>query len=238
MTLHSANNDAHFMAASLDILKRNSVRLTIGTDFKEYKELLAEGRPDHQVGAPFDPDMHHLNESNAVWVVGRDAKNRIMHTQALRVLDLKQQRLSEYMRRGFRQFPPSGMDIDYTRSRYRPGPGAQRIAGKVVYHGEVWMGGDPGQYRSIGLSCILGSYAFLTAMQRFAPDHVIGFMPKPVAFKGFAERQGYMHAEPGCLRWFIRGQEGPLEGFMVYMSNEDIRFMLDMPLRELMALAA
>lgn len=29
-----------------------------------------------------------------------------------------------------------------------------------------------------------------------------------------------------------------MEGFMVYMRNEDIRFMLDMPLRELMALAA
>ena len=97
------------------------------------------------------------------------------------------------------------------------------------------MGGAPGQYRGTGLSCVLGRYAFLVAMQRWSPDHVIGFMPKPVAFKGFAERQGYMHAEPGCLRWFIRGEDSPLEGFMVYMSNEDIRFMLDMPLRELVA---
>ena len=60
MTLHSANTDAHFMAASLDILKRNSVHLTIGTDFEEYKALLAEGRPDHQVGVPFDPELQHL----------------------------------------------------------------------------------------------------------------------------------------------------------------------------------
>lgn len=238
MTIYSANDDAHFMAASLDILNRNSIQLTIGTDFQEYRALLAEGRPDHLIGAPFDPALHTINETNGVWVVGRDATGRIMHTQALRVLDLKDKNLSEYLRRGFTQFPPSGMDIDYKRSRYRPGPGAQRMRGKVVYHGEVWMGGDPGQYRGTGLSCILGRLAFLIAMQRFQPDHVIGFMPKPVAFKGFAERQGYMHAEPGCLRWYVRGDDNPMEGFMVYMSNEDIRFVLDMPLRELMALAA
>ena len=210
----------------------------MGTDFEEYKTLLAEGRPDHLIGAPFDPEQHTLDETNGVWVVGRDADNTIIHTQALRLLDLKHQPLSEYLRRGFQQFPPSGLDIDYKRSRYRAGPGAQRIAGQVVYHGEVWMGGAPGRFRGTGLSSVLGRYAFLLAMQRWSPDHVIGFMPKPVAFKGFAERQGYMHAEPGCLRWFIKGEDNPLEGFMVYMSNEDIRFMLDMPLRDLEALAA
>lgn len=238
MTLYSANDDAHFMAASLDILHRNSVDLTIGSDFEEYRSLLAEGRPDHLIGAPFDPERHELDETNGIWIVGRDAEGRIMHTQALRLLDINQQPLSEYLRRGFREFPPSGLDIDFKRSRYRAGPGAHRISGSVVYHGEVWMGGAPGRYRGTGLSCVLGRYAFLVAMQKWSPDHVFGFMPKPVAFKGFAERQGYMHAEPGCLRWFIKGQAVPLEGFMVYMSNEDIRFMLDMPLRELLALAA
>jgi hypothetical protein len=238
MTIHSANDDAHFIAASLDILNRNSVKLTIGTDFEEYRSLLAEGRSNHLIGAPFDPLKHNLNEANSVWVVGRDADNRIMHTQALKVLDLEQRTLAEYLRRKFDAFPPSGMDIDYKRSRYRPGPGAQRIAGRVVYHGEVWMGGQPGQYRGTGLSGILGRYAFLLAMQRFAPDYVFGFMPKPVAYKGFVERQGYMHAEPGSLRWFVKGNDEPLEGFMAYMANEDIRFILDMPLRELMALAA
>tara|TARA_R110002049_G_scaffold237447_9_gene410552 strand:+ start:1378 stop:2097 length:720 start_codon:yes stop_codon:yes gene_type:complete len=235
MTIYSASDDTHFMAASLDILNRNSVQLTLGTNFEEYRDLLAEGRPDHTIGAPFDPERHALNEANSVWIVGRDAEGRIMHTQALRLLDLRQNSLSEYLRHGFKEFPPSGLDIDYERSRYRAGPGAHRIAGRVIYHGEVWMGGAPGQYRGTGLSCVLGRYAFLVAMQRWSPDHVIGFMPKPVAFKGFAERQGYMHAEPGCLRWFIRGEDSPLEGFMVYMSNEDIRFMLDMPLRELVA---
>lgn len=238
MSIHTVNDDAHFMAASLDIIHRHNVTLSFGSDFEEYRAILKEGRPDHILGAPFDPEIHDLDESNALWIVGRDEDGTVMHCQALRMINLGFQPLGEYLRRDFRDFPPSGLDIDYNRSRYRAGPGAQRITGNVCYHGEVWMGGDPGKYRGSGLSCVLGRFAFLVAMQRWSPDHIFGFMPKPVAFKGFAERQGYMHAEPGSLRWFIRGQDNPLEGFMVYMSNEDVRFVLDMPLRELIPQAA
>mgnify|MGYP003678091289 FL=1 len=73
MTIYSASDDTHFMAASLDILNRNSVQLTLGTNFEEYRDLLAEGRPGHTIGAPFDPERHALNEANSVWIVGRDA---------------------------------------------------------------------------------------------------------------------------------------------------------------------
>ena len=121
------------------------------------------------------------------------------------------------------------------RSRFKAGPGAKRIAGKVCYHGEVWMGGAPGQFRGSGVSSILGRFAFLTALQQWSPDYVFGFMPKPVAHKGFVERQGYMHAEPFALRWFIKGKADPLEGFLAYMSREDLHFVLDMPEADLEA---
>jgi len=54
-------------------------------------------------------------------------------------------------------------------------------------------------------------------------------MPKPVAHKGFVERQGYMHAEPFALRWFVKDNPNPLEGFLAYMSREDMHFVLDLP---------
>lgn len=238
MTMHAFSDDTFFRAASLDILARYKVTLTIGSDFEVYREHLAEGRPDHKLGAPFDPDLHDLNETNAFWIVGRSSEGKMMHAQAMKLLDNGASSVGEYFRYNFKRFPPPGVDIDYRRSRYRAGPGAQRIKGRVCYHGEVWMGGEPGQYRGSGLSCVLGRFAFMTALQRLSPDHVVGFMLKPVAFKGFAERQGYMHAEPGALRWYTRGAQDPMETFMVYMSEEDIRFVLDMPLKELVALAA
>ena len=238
MTIQGLKPVDRFEATSRDILHRFGVDLSTGHDFEEYRTILAEGRPDHILGAPFDPDLNDLNERSAIWIVGRDHDGRVMHTQALKTLNLGGQSLGTYLRRSFRDFPPSGLDIDMKRSRFRAGPGAKRIAGTVVYHGEVWMGGDQGKFRGSGLSSILGRFAFLTAIQKWAPDYVFGFMPKPVAHKGFVERQGYMHAEPFALRWFIRGSSTPLDGFLAYMSLEDIHFVLDMPESEIEAMAA
>lgn len=78
----------------------------------------------------------------------------------------------------------------------------------------------------------------MVAMDRWQPDYLFGFMAKAVAYKGFAERMGYMHNEPGSLRWYRKGNDTPLEGFLSYLSNEDIRFLLEMPLQEIEALAA
>lgn len=238
MAIHGLTGEDRFEATGHAVLDRFGVSLTVGSDFNEYVDLLHEGRADHIIGAPFDPEQHELNSDNAMWVVGRDADGLIMHTQALRLIDLNGGSLATYLRHGFRQFPPSGLDLDMDRSRYKPGPGARNIFGKVVYHGEVWMGGQPGQFRGSGVSSILGRYAFLSAIRKWAPDYMIGFMPKPVANKGFVSRQGYMHVEPYALRWYMHGNPAPLEGMMVYMSQEDMRFVLDMPQSEIEALAA
>lgn len=238
MAIQGLTGEDRFEATGAAVLERCGVTLTIGSDFTEYRDILAEGRPDHITGAPFDPDVHALDKSNALWIAGRSVDGRLVHTQALRVLDLNGASLGTYLRHNFRDFPPSGLDLDFARSRYKAGPGAKRIMGNVVYHGEVWMGGEPNEFRGSGLSSVLGRYAFLAAIRQWSPDYMIGFMPKPVANKGFVSRQGYMHVEPYALRWCIKGKFDPLEGMMVYMSLEDMKFVLDMPQSEIEALAA
>lgn len=238
MTIQGLNAEDRFTATSQDILDRFGIKLTLGHDFDEYRVLMQEGRDGHILGAPFDPALHTLNEQTGIWVIGRDSNGVIMHTQALRLLNLEGRSLGSYLLRRFRDFPPSGLDIDMARSRYKAGPGAKRITGQVVYHGEVWMGGTPGQFRGTGISSILGRFAFLTALRKWSPDYVFGFMPKTVAHKGFVTRQGYMHAEPFALRWYIKGNPDPLDGYLAYMSREDMQFVLDMPENELAAMAA
>ena len=85
---------------------------------------------------------------------------------------------------------------------------------------------------------MLGRYAFWQAMQHWDPDHVIAFMTNSVVYKGFPARHGYMHTEPGTLRWFINGMDAPVEGFMAYMGRDDLRFILDMPLSDRASKAA
>ncbi|WP_298974841.1 hypothetical protein [uncultured Roseobacter sp.] len=228
MSFHSMNEGAQFVATSRDILRQNQITVTIGTNFLAYRKLLREERPQQMMGAPFDPDIHNLNDKNAFWLVARDADGQLMHTQASRLLNLRKQKLSGYLLKKFRDFPPPLPDLDLERSRYRASPGAGRITGNVVYHGEVWMG-DTGPYRGTGLSTVLARYGIHEAMCRWNPDHIFGFMARTVAFKGFAERMGYMHNEPGAVRWFRKGSDMPFEGFLSYLSNEDARYMLEVP---------
>lgn len=238
MTLHSFLDAERFIASSTGVLAAAGIELSVGHDFDHYRSILGDARPGHILGAPFDPEIHDMTPADAFWIVGRNSRGEIMHTQAMRMLDLNGQTLAEHLRHGFREFPPSGVDIDLPRSRYRPGPGAGRIAGEVCYHGEFWIGTTPREFRGAGLSCVLGRYAFWQAVQQWNPDGIFAFMQKAVVYKGFAARHGYMHTEPGTLRWFIKGNDTPIEGFMSYMDREDLRFILDMPISEIEALAA
>lgn len=235
MSILTLNDGDKFLATGAAHLQKHGIQLRFGSDFEEYRELLAKGRPEHVLGAPFDPRLHKLTKHNAFWIIGSERDGTIMHTQAMRMLHLRNRSLGDYLRNGFRQFPPSGVDIDLARSRYRAGPGARNMFGSVCYHGEYWIGGVDGQYRGAGWSTLLGRMAFLMALKTWSPDYVFGFMAKAVAYKGFMARHGYMHAEPGALRWYITGKPDPIEGFMVWMSNEDLRYILELPLTELEA---
>jgi hypothetical protein len=236
--MHHGTDYSYALAASLGVLGRHEVSLTMGSDFDEYRRLMALARPDHAPGLPFDATIQDLHAGNALWIVGRDEDGTIMHTQALRLFDLGHRSLSDYLRWNFCAFRPSTVLIDEERSRYRPGPGAHRISGAVVYHGDVWLGGQPGRYRATGLSSILGRVAFTMAMRTWNPDHIFGFMANSVAQKGFPERQGYMHSEPHAINYAMADGSEALEGFMVYMAREDVRFILDLPLTEAKRIAA
>ncbi|MEP2639330.1 MULTISPECIES: hypothetical protein [Rhodobacterales] len=229
MSFQSLNAGAQFVATSRDILHQNQITVTVGSNFTTYHTMLKRERPQQVLGAPFDPEVHDLNDTNSFWLIARDVDGALMHTQASRLIDLQEKSLGGYMLKRFRDFPPAIPDLDLQRSRFRSSPGADRMTGQVVYHGEVWMG-DTGPYRGTGLSTVLARYGIHEAMCRWNPDHIFGFMARTVAFKGFAERMGYMHNEPGALRWYRKGSDRPMEGFLSYLTNEDTRYLLEMPI--------
>lgn len=238
MTLITMQTGDRFVATSAEIFQRYGISLEVGYDFEEYRSLLKEARPDHELGAPYDPKVHEMTAANALWIVGRNTAGEIVHTQALRMLDMNAMSVGEYFTSRFREFPPSVPGLDLNRSRFRAGPGAKRMRGTVAYHGEFWIAPGADSLRGQGMSCVLGRYGFFEAIQHWDPDHIIAFMTKAIAFKGLAERTGWMHTQPGALRWFLKGNDVPIEGFMAYMDREDLHYVLELPLTDLVALAA
>lgn len=227
-----------FEAANDEALAQLGISLSFGHDFDLFKRITEKARPDHIVGDPFRSDLHELGRGNAVWIVGRDAEGNVIHLQALRLMPTGISSLAEYFRRSYSDYMPSGIEIDYKRSRYRPGPGAKRIKGRIVYSGDTWLTPDNPSYRGTEVSGLLGRRAFLIALRVFDPDYVVGFMARPVINKGYGMRFGFMHAEPSAVRLQVKNQSELIEGAMVYMSHEDVEFVLGLPIAESEALAA
>ena len=228
---------AHFLyAASHNELHNMGVTIKAGSDFEEYRELLAIARPDHALGEPFEPTKYALTEQNAMWMVGYNEDGDIIHTQAMKTVPTLHMSLGDYLSRNLREFEPSGMDIDYNKTVYRAGPGAARMKGTIVYHGEFWVGGSP--RRGALLSPVLGKHAFLPALDHWRPDYTFGFIAKSLAFKGFSARFGFMHNEPNAVKYAIHGSTDTFEGTMGYMSSEDLHYVLDLPYAEQIPTAA
>lgn len=239
MTLQFVQDAAPFIATSRDILRAHGIEVTIGSDFEEYSQIIRDERKVQNLGAPFDHEKFDLKSSHAFWLTGRNDRGELIHTQAAKKVPLGGKTLAGHLLTGFRDFPPPLPGVDLKRSRFRATPGAHRIAGQVVYHGEVWMAPpDKGNYRGVGLSTVLARTGLLEVMRRWDPDYVYGFMLRKVAFKGFAERMGYMHNEPGALKWVVEGFDKPIEAFLTYLSQDDARYMLDIPVEHLVEEAA
>lgn len=223
MTIETVFGAARFMASAVSLAESQGLFLELGADFQLYAERIALHRQDQPVGSPFDHDRHVLRQVNGFWIMGRNRQGQIVHTQAMRLIDLAGDSLSDYLKAQFRLFPPAGVALDLQNSEYRAGPWAGRIRGKTCYHGEVWL---TESWRGTGMSTVLVRLAFALCLLRWSPDYVFGFMPKAAAFKGLATREGYMHHEPGCLRW-RRTQSGEdLEGFLVWQSRADIEHII------------
>ena len=238
MTMQFSADAAPFIATSRNILFSQGIELTIGSDFDEYSAIVAEERPAQKLGAPFDPTIHGLNKSNAFWLIGRSEDGTLIHTQAAKRIRLSGRPLSSYLLRQFRAFPPPLPGVNLNTSRFRATPGTHRIAGTAAYHGEFWVAPERGKYRGVGLAPVFGRSGMYEMMQRWDPDWIYGFILNVVAYKGFAARIGYLHLEPSVLKWVVDGRDAPIDTFLAYNSREDLQYLLDIPLGDVVAEAA
>ncbi|MEH6741711.1 MAG: hypothetical protein V7695_24620, partial [Sulfitobacter sp.] len=131
MTLVTIQSSDRFVANSAEIFQHYGVQMEVGYDFEAYRDILKFARPDQALGTPFDPDIHEMTPENALWMIGRNATGEIVHTQALRMLDMSGLTVAEYFSRRFREFPPAAPGLDLARSRFRAGPQAKRMRGTV-----------------------------------------------------------------------------------------------------------
>ena len=97
MTIQGFDHGAQIFATALQIFNQFELTIEIGSDFNQYRSLLLKHLPQQPLGPPFDPEIHELNAQNAFWLVAKDRDRRVVHTQAMRVLNLQSTTLTDHL---------------------------------------------------------------------------------------------------------------------------------------------
>jgi len=225
MTIQDTFNASSFIATIVDLVSTNGITLEIGSDFQVFENALLRQPDRHPIGPLFASKDNKLDESNGFWIIGKDTKAEIVHTQAMRIIELKKQTLASYLDARFLEFIP--YKIDEEKSCYCSTPGARNISGMACYHGELWLKDGAEGYRGGGMTTLLARLALIIGLYRLSPDYIFGFMFSMAACKGLAAREGYMHTDPACIHWCLPGQDKMNETWMVWMNREDIRHLMN-----------
>ncbi len=202
-------------------LEDMGIRVKIGGDFQEYRAI----RNQHVERGPlypmFDVASSYVDDSNGCWICGFEPDGELVHTQAMRILDLSGISLATHLELHRQKYitPDSTPDPDQT---FFSGPEIlNTISGKVGYQGDFWLrakglGGPRGQ----GATALLSRLILEMTVIAWDPAFIFAFVPKPLAAKGAHLRYGYTHCEAG--RWIGPDQQVTDEDYLIWMSAKDL----------------
>lgn len=202
-------------------LQRLGISVEIGDDFTAYRKNRSRIAGRGQIYPMFDVGGSYIDHSNGFWMCGYDQDGEIVHTQAVRLLDLTDCDLASHLARHRHKYvtPNSTIDPDQT---YFIGPRAlQKITGPVCYHGEFWLRAQGlGGPRSLGATPLLSKLLLQIAVAAWEPAFLFGLVPKKLASKGAHLRYGYVHCEPG--QWVGPNQEVTDEDYLIWMDVDEL----------------
>ena len=214
---------ARVVSALYDQAQEMGIRLTTSTDFHAFAELRRSLR-NGPVSPFFDPAITDLNESKAFWTAGYDAQNRVVTIQAFRI-DLVDTCLADwalgfvigiYMKRGEVIVP----------SKVRPPRNsiAERVKGKIVYHGEFWISKDVRQRLAVEIIPVWG---MILALIKWNPDAIWGVAEDLMATKGFVTRIGYAHMERGFFEWEWLPNGADAREWLALSERADLEYLIE-----------
>ena len=203
-------------------LQDMGMRVEVGDDFSLYRHYRNSCTDRTGLYPIFDTASSFIDETNGFWICGFNEADEIIHTQAVRMLDLSGISLGKHfdVHRHKYIVPDTTPDPDMT---FFQGPEALKsVTGTVGYCGDFWLRSRGlGGPRSQGATGLLSRLLFEVLQQAWKPDFVFAIVAKQLASKGAHLRYGFSHCEPG--NWVGPDQQITNEVYLIWMSANDIK---------------
>lgn len=202
-------------------LERMGITVEVGDDFAAYRAYRSVQSDRSPIYPMFDVANSFIDGKNGFWICGFDADGALLHTQAVRLLDLSGVTLAEHLDLHRHKYITPGTTPDPDRTFYVGPEAVHRITGKVCYQGEFWLQARGlGGPRSLGITALLSRVLFEIMVGSWKPDYVFALVTKQLAAKGTHLRYGYSHCEPGC--WLGPDQQVTEEDHLIWMGAKEI----------------
>ena len=202
-------------------LEEAGIWLEIGDDFGKYRAYRGQQLDRGPIYPMFDVASSYVDRTNGFWVCAFDSDGELIHTQAVRLLDLSGITLGTHLNDHRHKYitPDTTPDPDQT---FYSGPEAlHAITGRVCYQGDFWLRARGlGGPRSQGATALLSRVLLEIMVAAWRPSFVFALVPKNLAAKGAHLRYGYCHCEPG--RWLGPDQQVTEEDYLIWMGANDM----------------
>jgi len=212
------------LSNSLNELDHAGIHVEIGDDFAKYRSYRSQQSDRGPIYPMFDVASSYIDHTNGFWVCGFNTNGELVHTQAVRLLDLTETSLATHLNIHRHKYitPDTTPDPDLT---FYSGPEALKtITGKVCYQGDFWLRASGlGGPRSQGATALLSGILLQIMISSWKPSFVFAFVPQRLAAKGAHLRYGYSHCEPG--RWVGPDQQVTEEDYFIWMGANDMANM-------------
>ena len=207
-------------------LETAGLRIELGTDFGIYRARRNAQLERGSIYPMFDVACSYVDHTNGFWVCGFDADGELVHTQAVRLLNLMGSTLGNHLSIHRLKYitPDSTPDPEQT---HFVGPTAlDRVTGRVAYQGDFWLRARGlGGPRSQGMTTRLSRLLLEIVHASWKPDYIFALVPKALAEKGAHLRYGYHHCEPGT--WVGPDKQVTEEDYLIWMATDELAHSLD-----------
>lgn len=209
------------LSNSLGELNNTGIHIEIGDDFAKYQYYRSQQSDRGPIYPMFDVASSYIDHTNGFWVCGFNANGELVHTQAVRLLDMSHASLATHLKIHRHKYITPDTTPDPDRTFYAGPEALEMITGQVCYQGDFWLRASGlGGPRSQGATSLLSGILLELVSSVWNPDFVFAFVPQRLGSKGAHLRYGYSHCEPG--RWIGPNQQITEEDYFIWMTARDM----------------